>query len=317
MKKIYSIITCLAVALSLFTSCSDEEKINTGSAQVAFAQSELEVKESKGIFYVPITVSGEQNGTIKLSVSVSSNDADCKEDVNYIITSKNLIIPENTKEVAIEIKAIDDRIINSDRHFSLHIENANGATIGGNKTANITLLDNDDIPYERMGGTWVVTATNILSESGKDPISWETKLVVVEDETDPTYGSLITSKPWAIFDGTIPVFDEEGQTLSHAMYFHHNESTGQTTVDMKMGSYMASNLNFGSEGSIDLTKASIRSATMGMAGLTFSGTITGVVNETFDEITFSNPVYEIIFTTSGSPYMYYGGFENITFKLKK
>lgn len=328
MKKIYSIITCLAVALSLFTSCSDEEKINTGSAQVAFAQSELEVKESKGIFYVPITVSGEQNGTIKLSVSVSSNDADCKEDVNYIITSKNLIIPENTKEVAIEIKAIDDRIINSDRHFSLHIENANGATIGGNKTANITLLDNDDIPYERMGGTWVVSATNILSESGNDPISWETKLTIVEDESDPSYGSVITSAPWAIFTGETELSDAEKLFyLTHQMIFHHNESSGKTTVEMKMGSYMASNLNFGMQpifndkgekiGESDCYNASIRSATIGMAGLVYSGTITGTVNETFDEITFNNQIWEIIFNTAGAPFQYYGGFDNITFKLKK
>lgn len=316
MKKIYSIITCLAVALSLFTSCSDEEKINTGNAQVAFAQSSLEVKESKGIFYVPITVSGEQNGPIKLSISVSTNDANCKEDVNFMITSKNLIIPENKKQVSVEIKAIDDRLINEDRHFTLHLENVNGATISGTSATNITLLDNDDIPYERMAGTWIITASNLLSESGEEPISWETNLTVV-DESDPSYGSLITSEPWAIFDGSIPVFDEEGQRLSHTMFFHHNESTGLTTVDMKMGTFMASHLDFGTQEGVDLSNASIRSGTMGMAGLTFSGTITGYVNDTFDEITFRNPVYEVIFTTAGQPYMYYGGFDNITFKLKK
>lgn len=317
MKKIFSIITCLTAALCLLSSCSDEEKINTGNAQVSFAQTELSVKESKGIFYVPINVSGEQNGTIKLSISVSSNDANCKEDVNYIITSKDIIVPENKTLVNVEIKAIDDRVINADRHFTLHIDNANGASISGNSSVNVTLLDNDDIPYERMAGTWVVSAINILSESGKDPISWETKLTIVDDESDPSYGSAINSEPWAIFDGSIPVFDETGKTLCHAMTFHHNESSGKTTVDMKMGTYMASDLDFGTQEGVDLSKASIRSATMGMAGLTYQGTITGTVNDTFDEITFTNPVFEIIFNTAGQPFMYYGGFDNITFKLKK
>lgn len=317
MKKIFSIITCLTAALCLLGSCSDEEKINTGNAQVSFAQTELSVKESKGIFYVPINVSGEQNGTIKLSISVSSNDANCKEDVNYIITSKDIIVPENKTLVNVEIKAIDDRVINADRHFTLHIDNANGASISGNSSVNVTLLDNDDIPYERMAGTWVVSAINILSESGKDPISWETKLTIVDDESDPSYGSVINSEPWAIFDGSIPVFDETGKTLCHAMTFHHNESSGKTTVDMKMGTYMASDLDFGIQEGVDLSKASIRSATMGMAGLTYQGTITGTVNDTFDEITFTNPVFEIIFNTAGQPFMYYGGFDNITFKLKK
>lgn len=328
MKKIFSIITCLTAALCLLSSCSDEEKINTGNAQVSFAQAELNIKESKGIFYVPINVSGEQNGPIKLSISVSSNDANCKEDVNYIITSKDIIVPENKTQANVEIKAIDDRVINADRHFTLHIDNANGASISGNTSVNVTLLDNDDIPYERMAGTWIVTATNILSKTGTDPISWETKLTIIDDESDPSYGSIITSAPWAILNGQTELNDAEKIFyLTHQMIFHHNESSGKTTVDMKMGSYMASNLNFGMQpifndedeqiGESDCYNASIRSATIGMAGLVYSGTITGTVNETFDEITFNNQIWEIFFNTAGAPFQYYGGFDNITFKLKK
>lgn len=304
------------MAFAMLMSCSDDAKINTGNASVAFAETEVSVKESKGIFTVPVVVTGEQNGPIEVTVSVSSNDANCKEDVHYMITSKNIIIPEDKKQVNIEIKTIDDRIINDDRHFSLHIENANGATIGTTgATANVTLIDNDNIPYERMAGTWTVSAINLLTESGNEPISWDINLSVVDD-TDPSYGSAIISSPWAIFDGSLPEF-EDGQRLIHSMTFYHNESTGKTTVDMKMGSMMASNLNFGMDGNVDLTNASIRSATESMTGLSYSGTITGVVNDTFDEVVFSSPLYIIVFNTNGNPYMYYGGFDKITLKLKK
>lgn len=318
MKRIFSLITlCLMAAVTL-VSCSDDEKMNTGNATVAFKDAEFSVKESKGIFYIPIVVTGEQNGPIKLTIDGTLNDANCKEDQHFMITSKNIIIPENKKEVNIEIKAIDDRIINNDRHFSLCIVSADGASISSNgSSVNVTLLDNDNIPYERMAGTWVVEAQNLRSESGSDPISWEMNIGVLDDD-DPSYGSVLNAAPWAVWDGSVPVFDEFGSTLTHQMTFYHNESTGKTTVDMKMGSIMASNLDFGvGQDGTDLSKASVRSATMGMAGLSFTGSITGVVSDSFDEITFNNPIYLVVFSNAGNAYMYYGGFDKITFKLKK
>lgn len=317
MKRIYYIFCCL-MAVAMLTSCNDDEKINTTDATVSFGEAEFSVKESKGLFKIPVVVTGEQNGPIEVTVSVVADDAKCKEDVHYYVTSKKVVIPEYKKEVYVEIKAIDDRVINEDRSFSLRIEDVRGAYISRtNSVAKITLTDNDDIPYERIAGVWTVTAENILSESGTDPVSWDMELSIV-DEDDPSYGSAITAAPWAVFDGSVPVFDEEGTTLSHQMTFYHNESTGKTTIDMKLGSIMASDLNFGTgEDGTDISKASVRSGSMGMTGLTFSGTITGVVNEDFTEITFSNPVYLVVFSNAGNPYMYYGGFNNITLKLKK
>lgn len=318
MKRIYSIIMLCLMTAATLVSCSDSEKFNTGNATVAFKNADLSIKESKGIFYIPIVASGEQNGPIEVSIEVSANDANCKEDENFMITSKHIIIPADKKEVNVEIKTIDDRIINNDRHFTLCIANANGASINSsNSKINIALVDNDDIPYERMAGTWIVQATNLLSESGSAPISWEMNINVLDDE-DPSYGSILNTTPWAVWDGTTPVFDEAGTMLSHQMTFYHNESTGKTTVDMKMGSVMASNLDFGvGQDGTDLSKGSVRTATMGMAGLSYTGSITGIVSENFDEIKFSNPIYIVVFSTAGNPYMYYGGFDNVTLKLKK
>lgn len=318
MNKIYSRLTCFFVALCAMVSCSDETNLNTGDAKVAFAETEYSIKENKGLFYIPINVIGEQNGPVELTVSVSSDDPNCKEDVNFLITSKTITINAKKKTASIEIKAIDDRKINDDRKFTLHIESAKGASISStNGTTNVTIADNDNIPYERMAGTWTVSAINLLTESGAEPISWDMNLnIVVED--NPEYGSLITATPWAVFDGSIPVFDEEGTTLQHTMTFHHNETTGKTTVDMKMGSIMANNLDFGKgQDGTDLSSGSVRSATMGISGLNYSATITGVVNSDFNEITFSNPIYLIVYSTAGNPYMYYGGFDNIKLRLKE
>lgn len=319
MNKIFSFTTlCLAMVFATLVSCSDDEKINTGSATVSFTESNISVKESKGLFYVPISVTGEQNGPIKLTVSVSSNDADCKEDVNYLITSKDIIIPADKKQVSVEIKAVDDRKINDDRHFSLHIENVSGATVGStNATANITLLDNDDIPYERIAGTWVATAKNTYSETGEEPITWEINLSVIDDDTDPQYGSYVYTTPWAIWDGSTPIIDEEGGMLSHEMTFRHDAATDEYYLEMRLGTVMASNLDFGTQEGVDLSNGTAKSATMGMTGPTFVGTAIGRINKTFDEIAFNKEILILITFPTTAGYMPWGGFQDLTLKLKK
>lgn len=320
MKRFFSIISLCLMASVAFVSCHDTDDINTGKATVAFDQAEYSIKENKGIFNIPVVVNGEQNGPIRVSIEVSSNGENCKEDVNYMITSKEVIIPAKKKQVNVEIKAIDDRIINDDRHFSMRIASASGASVSEtNATTNVTLKDNDDIPYERMAGVWTVTAINRATDSHVDePISWDMKLDIVDDD-DPSYGSLIISSPWAVWDGTTPAFDEDGNTLTHQMTFHHNASTGKTTVDMKMGSIMFDKLNFGTIQDVDFSNATIYSATEGINGSAVrSGTITGVVNENFDEIKFSSPLLILVYPeTSTMSYLLYGNFADITLKLKK
>lgn len=317
MKKIYSLITLCFIVAATFVSCSDDDDVNTAVATVAFGEQTYSVKENKGLFTIPVVVEGELNGPVIVDVEVSANSPECKEDVNYFVTSKHITINPAKKSSYVEIKTIDDRNINADRQFTLTIVKAEGAQISSTlASANITLRDNDDIPYERMAGKWTATAFSLDTESN---ISFDMDFITVDDETDPSYGTLITAQPWAIFNGEQPIFDEEGKCLVHPFTFHHDEKTGKTTVDMRMGTIMAGDIDFGydSENKVDLSKASIRSATDGMTGPAYSGTITGDVNDDFTEVKFRNRLYLIVFATNGQPYMYYGAFDNLTFKLKK
>lgn len=301
----------------MFTSCDNCDDMNTGEATVAFANTTFSVKESKGLFYVPVVVTGKQNGPIELDVEVIENDELCRKDVHFLVTSTHIKVPAHKSQVNVEIMSVDDRIVNADRKFQLRIVRAKGAEVSSTAgTVDVTLRDNDNIPYERIGGTWTVEATNTLSESGNDPITWTATITTVEDESDPTYGSALTMSPWPAWDGSIPTFDEAGQTLSHPLVFHYNEATKTATVDLTFGSIMASGVDFGTgEDGTDLSKATVRSATPGMTGLVYSGTMVGTVSKDFDEIKFNLPVLGIIFTNSATPYQYFFGFDNITMKL--
>lgn len=317
MKKIYTIFVSGILASALFSSCHDTDEVNTADATVAFANPTMAVKESKGLFNVPIVVTGQQNGTIELDVQIIENDAKCRKDVNFLVTSTHLIIPENKDQVNVEIMTVDDRVINDDRTFQLRIVNAKGAKVNkATAITDITLRDNDNIPYERMAGTWTVHAINSLSESGQEPISWTTSITTVEDESDPDYLTALTMSPWAAWDGSIPTFDEKGTTLSHPLAFKYDEFTQTATVTLSFGSYMASGIDFGTgEDGTDLSNGSVRSATLGMTGLVYSGSMVGKVSKDFDEISFDLPVFGVIFTKSGTPYQYFFGFDQIKMTL--
>ena len=88
-RKIYALL----LTSFLFVACSEEESWNSSDVTVNMAQEEVLVKESAGIFNVPVTVSGELNGPIKVTVEVTeAGENPAMEDVHYIVTSKSIVI---------------------------------------------------------------------------------------------------------------------------------------------------------------------------------------------------------------------------------
>lgn len=312
MKK--TIIAFCLGALMALSSCSDSDNVNSGAATVGFGEAKIEAKERVGFFKVPVTVTGEQNGTIELDVKVLADDPNCVEDKNYLITSKHLIIPQSTKTVNVEIKAVDDRQPNDDRKFKLQIENVKGASVSStNATAEVVILDNDNVPYELMYGTWTLSANEINPETNSKSVqTWDIDLRVLED-TDPEYGIIVNSSPW----GQLLDAEENLITLSQALTFKYDNVTRKSQLTMKIGTELASNMNLGtykdeSTGrDRDLTKASVRTAIMGMSGFLYSGSLTGQVSDDYNEITFPGTVYMIVFDSSKQPFMYYGIYEDI------
>ena len=107
-RKIYALL----LTSFLFVACSEEESWNSSDVTVNMAQEEVLVKESAGIFNVPVTVSGELNGPIKVTVEVTeAGENPAMEDVHYIVTSKSIVIPADATGGNIEICAVDDNDI--------------------------------------------------------------------------------------------------------------------------------------------------------------------------------------------------------------
>lgn len=309
MKKIFLLI--VACTGLLLTSCSDDDKFNTGDAAVSMGQAEYSVKENKGLFSVPLSVTGTQNGPIEVTVGVTVTDKNCVEDKHYLITSKTVTIPASKNTGRIEIKLVDDHIINEDRTFDLTITDVKGAKLNLTQaTTHVTILDNDDIPYDRMGGSWTVTATNLMSENYEE-VTWTTSFQVYDDD-DPLYGREYKVSPWP--DWTGEVLD----ILSFPLNFKYDESTRKATVTIQLGSTIGEDINFNSDGSNpDLEHCNIIIATPSSTGHSTSGVLTGTVSEDFETITFDYPMMGLIVSSTSQPYAYFFNFSNMKFTFNK
>jgi hypothetical protein len=311
MKKIF--VYLMLCATVLFFSCSDDEDLNKGDAVVSMKQAEFSIKESKGVINIPLMVTGEQNGPIRIEVDVVSVDDDCVEDKHYLVTSKHIIIPESKTEGKVEIKAVDDHEINADRVFEVQIKSVKGAKIDDvNSKTLVTLLDNDNMPYDRMGGTWTVYATEMFNNG---PYTWNPELVVYDEETEE-YGKEFIMGPWVDAAGN-PL---DIETFRIPVEFSYNETTANATVSIRLGTVMAEGLDFDSsadKSDEDSQSCTIVLGTLSNVGISESGKITGAVSEDFTRINFNASLLGTIYTKSGKMLGQYFVFDNISMIFNK
>ena len=176
----------LLAATALFLgACSNDDDFNSASdVTVQMGESSISVFENVDLFYVPVEVVGKANGPVRVTIDVTeTSSSPAVNDKNYIITSKTVVIPADKSEVNIEISAKNDFDFNDDRQFTISIASAEGAKIGTQGTTNVTIVDDEHIPYQSVIGTWTWTDSNCF-----DPItdSYSVKITGVS-ESNPNY----------------------------------------------------------------------------------------------------------------------------------
>lgn len=221
----YLKILALALGAFVMTSCSNDDKVNsTSGVTVEMGESEITVKENAGAFSVPVKVTGDPNGPVRIKVKVEASgnnpalpfeERDGKWSGNFIVTSETLNIPADEKVANIEISTVDDLEENADRTFIITIESAEGATIGNVASTIVTLKDNDSVPYEKVQGAWKFNYTDASGNSA----AWSVNILGY-DEGEEEYGNIL---------------DLEGLIVSRTyltLYFYNDEATGESWVEM-------------------------------------------------------------------------------------
>lgn len=274
----YIKLLAIALATTSMVACSDDDN-NWNSASdvtVSMAQTELSVKENKGIFDVPVQVEGEANGPIRVTVEVTEvGESPAMDDVHYLVTSKTIIIPADATTGNIEISTVDDGEINQARQFNVTIVNVEGAQVGSNTTTLVNLKDNDAAFYEKLQGDWKMNFTSRYDGEA----SWNVK-VVGFDEGEAGY------------DQTLYITGILGYSfcqLEMSYFFDTASKTGY--VEIPLGTYVA-----------DYDDANgIYACTITDDGyLSLEGTIKGQWNEDFTEITFEEDKQLIFYVLNNS-----------------
>jgi hypothetical protein len=280
---------------------------------VQLGEATISFKESKGIFRIPITVTGEQNGPIHVEIAVAENNSQTAiEDQHFYITGKSFNIPEDKQSVNIEIWAVDDHSINTDRTFTLQIVHADGADISTTQAfCTVTLLDNDQIPYERLQGTWIVEA---IDRSDEDYIrqTWQTHVTPYE-EGDTHYGKQLAMRNW-MANGY------EYDFITMPLNFRYDTNTSKVSVGIALGETIADSVNF--SGTTDPSDPDflchVVSAGSGTSYIT-KGEIMGHINPTSDTIIFEAgmPLTGIIYNSQGKSIATWMEQDSIIMTLKK
>lgn len=149
----------LVAAIAFFGSCSDDKETqNTNSDVVVEMESPTySAKESAGSVKVPIKVTGKTNGKVYVTIEVKEyGNNPAKEDVHYYVADKTIAISDEIGYV--EYRAVDDKEMNEDRTFQFVIKEVKGAKIGAQNTTTVTIVDNDNAPYDRLQGEWKLSA---------------------------------------------------------------------------------------------------------------------------------------------------------------
>lgn len=98
--KLYKIFAVALAALTMTACSDDDDKIGWNSnadVTVEMGQASISFKEGRGMVNVPVTVTGEANGNIMVTVACEETGLNpAQEDVHYYVTDKTIIISPET-----------------------------------------------------------------------------------------------------------------------------------------------------------------------------------------------------------------------------
>jgi hypothetical protein len=225
----------LMAVVVLFASCSDDEVNTTSGTTVEFAETSAELNENGEILQIPIKVKGVLNGKVTFNiVTTETGDTPAKDETNYSLTTKNFNVEATGDEestVYVEVTPKDDYNQNADRTFSITIENVQGATLGANKTINVTIVDNDKSYYTIFGGQWKFSGTYTSYYTGvetSDDFVCDMTIGAASDPDNEDYEYFLQAYISSFQTPCCPL----SMTLSFPLRYKYNENTKKGTLEI-------------------------------------------------------------------------------------
>lgn len=156
-------IFALALAALTMTACSDDDNdfsYNTlAGVTVEMEETDVVVNENTGLFNVPIKVTGDRNGYVRVTVECLETGTDpAIANRHYYLTTDVLNIAQDDNSIDVEFSTVDFRGLDPDRTFNVSIAKVEGATIGANKTTTVQINDKGSAPlFNTLAGKWFMS----------------------------------------------------------------------------------------------------------------------------------------------------------------
>lgn len=177
----YLKLIVMALLPLAFAACSDDD-FNSGNATVGFEETSVSVSESATEILLPIRVTGDHTGMVKVEVVLKETQGvSMEKDVNIIQTSQVIYLPAGTDEANVEFRtSMRTLTLDSNRYFTMEITSAEGATLD-NATCQVN-IEEMTVEYEDVLGTWRITGTVMGSDESE---SYD--LLIEEDVAGESY----------------------------------------------------------------------------------------------------------------------------------
>lgn len=157
--KFTKIIAIALASVVAFSSCQEKPGNASGDAAVGFASETLEYGLGSEYIKIPIVTTGETSVyPIKVTVGVAAYNGDfaAVEDVDYMITSKEIFVASAESKPTVEIKIVNPKDADELR-FVLEIKEQTNAQSISVKNATVICKKSD---LDRICGNWSVVGQN-------------------------------------------------------------------------------------------------------------------------------------------------------------
>ncbi len=189
-------IFAVALAVATLTSCDHDTAedypeflggVNTAAGVTVSLPTEFTAKENEMPFMIPVTVSGQANGKVTVTVQtkqltqVPEGLEPAIEKDHYIFTSYTVNIPAGEATGYFEVMPVwIQGELNNDRVFELSIVKVEGATVA-NGDCQVKIANVDD-PFTAMYGKWKFSGTPLYQN-----LDGEFTLTVSGPDADSEY----------------------------------------------------------------------------------------------------------------------------------
>lgn len=242
-------IFAVALAVVALTSCDHDSAddypkmlggVNSAAGVTVSLPATFTAKENEMPFRIPVTVTGETNGKVIVTVQAKeltqlpADTEPAKETEHYIFTSYKINIPAGETTGYFEVMPVwIQGEINDDRVFELSIVKVEGAT-ASNSDCQVTIANVDD-PYTAMYGKWKFKADACTSGLEK-----EYTLTMSGPDADSEY-----------FGTELYAYGIRGMNyLFLPLNFEYNAETGEKILSLQVGTFVTDGLiNFSGLGS--------------------------------------------------------------------